>query len=99
MIKNANFSGYCFYMNTNIWVDFQICISVPLTLDEINCAKCLLIKSEQKGFLCNNGIKKELANNLSVFLDKNGLLCVKGRVQNLLFSYEIKTVKLTKTVY
>ena len=70
-----------------------------LTLDEINCAKCLLIKSEQKGFLCNNGIKKELANNLSVFLDKNGLLCVKGRVQNLLFSYEIKTVKLTKTVY
>ena len=70
-----------------------------LTLDEINCAKCLLIKSEQKGFLCNNGIKKELADNLSVFLDKNGLLCVKGRVQNLLFSYEIKTVKLTKTVY
>ena len=70
-----------------------------LTLDEINCAKCLLIKSEQKGFLCNNGIKKELANNLSVFLDKNGLLCVKGRVQNLLLSYEIKTVKLTKTVY
>ena len=70
-----------------------------LTLDEINCAKCLLIKSEEKGFLCNNGIKKELANNLSVFLDKNGLLCVKGRVQNLLFSYEIKTVKLTKTVY
>ena len=70
-----------------------------LTLDEINCAKCLLIKSEQKGFLCNNGIKKKLANNLSVFLDKNGLLCVKGRVQNLLFSYEIKTVKLTKTVY
>ena len=70
-----------------------------LTLDEINCAKCLLIKSKEKGFLCNNGIKKELANNLSVFLDKNGLLCVKGRVQNLLFSYEIKTVKLTKTVY
>ena len=30
MIKNANFSGYCFYMNTNVWVDFQICISVPL---------------------------------------------------------------------
>ena len=70
-----------------------------LTLDEINCAKCLLIKSEQKGFLYNNGIKKELANNLSLFLDKNGLLCIKGRVQNLLFSYEIKTVKLTKTVY
>ena len=22
------FSGYCFYMNTNIWGDFQICISL-----------------------------------------------------------------------
>ena len=29
-IKNAKFSGYCFYMNTNIYGDFQICISVPL---------------------------------------------------------------------
>ena len=30
-IQNAEFSGYYFYMNTNIWRDFQICISVPLT--------------------------------------------------------------------
>ena len=30
MIKNAKFSGYYFYMNTNIYGDFQICISVPL---------------------------------------------------------------------
>ena len=29
-IKNAKFSGYCFYMNTNLYCDFQICISVPL---------------------------------------------------------------------
>ena len=28
--KNAKFLGYYFYMNTNIWGDFQICISVPL---------------------------------------------------------------------
>ena len=28
--ENAKFSGYCFYMNTNIQGDFQICISVPL---------------------------------------------------------------------
>ena len=27
---NAKFLGYCFYMNTKIQVDFQICISVPL---------------------------------------------------------------------
>ena len=29
-IKNAKFPGYCFYINTNIYGDFQICISVPL---------------------------------------------------------------------
>ena len=29
-IKNAKFSGYYFYLNMNIWWDFQICISVPL---------------------------------------------------------------------
>ena len=25
------FSGYCFYIDTNIYGDFQICISVPLS--------------------------------------------------------------------
>ena len=30
MIKNAKFSGFCFYMNTDISGDLQICISVPL---------------------------------------------------------------------
>ena len=29
-IKNVQFSGYCFYMNTNLSGDFEICISVPL---------------------------------------------------------------------
>ena len=29
-IKNAKFSEYYFYLNTNIYGDFQICISVPL---------------------------------------------------------------------
>ena len=29
-IKIAKFSGYNFYMNTNIYGNFQICISVPL---------------------------------------------------------------------
>ena len=28
--KNAKFSGYYFYVNTDIEGDFQICISVPL---------------------------------------------------------------------
>ena len=31
-IKNAKFSGHYFYMNLNIWGDFRICISVPLSL-------------------------------------------------------------------
>ena len=31
-IMNAKFSVYCFYMNTNIYGDFQTCISVPLIL-------------------------------------------------------------------
>ena len=29
-IKNAKFSGFYFYMNFNIWEDFQICIGIPL---------------------------------------------------------------------
>ena len=29
-MKNANISGYCFYMNTSILADFQICIRAPL---------------------------------------------------------------------
>ena len=29
-IKNAKFSGYHFYINLNIYADFQIYISVPL---------------------------------------------------------------------
>ena len=31
MIKNAKFSGYFLYINLNVWGDFQICISVPLS--------------------------------------------------------------------
>ena len=30
-IKNAKFSGYSLYMNTNIQGDFQICMRVPLS--------------------------------------------------------------------
>ena len=29
-IKNAKFSGFCFYINRNILRDFQICTSAPL---------------------------------------------------------------------
>ena len=29
-IKNAKFARYCFYMNTKMKEDFQICITIPL---------------------------------------------------------------------
>ena len=31
-IQNVTFLGYYFYMITNIWRDFQICISIPLSI-------------------------------------------------------------------
>ena len=38
-------SGYCFYMNTNVQRDFQICISVPLNEGDKfrECYSCLKI--------------------------------------------------------
>ena len=30
-IENVKFSGHCFYMNINMYRDFQICISVLLS--------------------------------------------------------------------
>ena len=76
--------------NIKLKVENKTLVAGNLTLDEINRAKCLLIKNEQKGFLSSNRIKKELANDLSVFLDENGLLCVKGRLQYSLLPYETK---------
>ena len=46
-IQNAKFSGYHFYMNTNIWRDFQISISVPLIalkLDSVSINKGIASK-------------------------------------------------------
>ena len=42
-IQNAKFSGHCFYMNTNIWRDFQICISVPLHYFKVIDKTCICI--------------------------------------------------------
>ena len=43
-IKNAKFPGIVFYMNTNIYWDFQICISVSLTKSILRniCERMLL---------------------------------------------------------
>ena len=45
-IKNAKFSSYYFYMNLNLWRDFQFCISVPLILT------FLILNSFHTSFLC-----------------------------------------------
>ena len=44
-IKNVKFSGYYFYMSSNIQEDFQICISVPLTSRELGTSSTDLRKT------------------------------------------------------
>ena len=54
-IKSAKFSGHCFYMNTNINRDFQVCINVPLLSNSITPAKkirpILFLKESPRGVL------------------------------------------------
>ena len=70
-IKKATFSGYCFYMNTNILGDFQICISVPLKLSILpisnHCAtftvaKNLLQNLIRRNILCNSNLNSNCTN-------------------------------------
>ena len=51
-IENVKFSGHCFYMNINIYRDFQICISVPLK-DSIS--QCLQLERIFNGRMFING--------------------------------------------
>ena len=54
-IKNEKFLGYCFYMNTNIYWDFQICISVPLIKEYLGAkAVIFLSKNRQKAIHWQN---------------------------------------------
>ena len=63
-IKNAKFLGYCFYMNTNIQVDFQICISVP--------SKNLVKKSSNRCYapthLSHKKLQKETSTSSNIQL-------------------------------
>ena len=55
MIKNANFQGNYFYMNRNIFGDFQICISVPLSQSatrETTRIQKFLYKINKSNFTC-----------------------------------------------
>ena len=57
-IKNAKFPGYCFYTNTNIYGDFQICISVPLKFKQD-----LISRPVNK--ICKNADVQQLILNIS----------------------------------
>ena len=53
-IKNETLSRYYFYMNQNIYGDFQYCINVPLNISQISqentCARVsFLIKLQPLG--------------------------------------------------
>ena len=87
-----------FIENIKLKVENKTLIIGNSTLDENNSAKRLLIKNEQKGFFSSNEIKTELANNVRVFLNNNGLLHVKGRLQKLSLQYKTKfTIFLNKS--
>ena len=51
-IKNAKCSGYCFYMNTSIQGDFQICINVPLNcaITSFSCEKGMIFHTSRTLF-------------------------------------------------
>ena len=55
-IKNAKFSRYCFCMNTNIWRDFQICISVLLNLRPKNALLGVFRRKLEKKTIATFGI-------------------------------------------
>ena len=58
------FSTYYFHMKTKILVDFQICISVPLTVAGLHCIK-LGFNSE---YMQTVLLLTKMATNLSMFL-------------------------------
>ena len=70
-IRNAKFSGYYFYVNLNIWGDFQFCIGVTLIMSK-NILNCRVVGARQsfqifrQNFLENNFVENNRA--LSKFL-------------------------------
>ena len=84
MINNAEFSGYYFWTNLNIWGDFQICISVPLrtyinnlwlfTLKKSTFAKfkadfSVILRIFDLECLCHTSIKIEIVMFGFVFME------------------------------
>ena len=91
-IKNANFSIYCFYVNTNIWEEFQICINVPLNLRAKNALLGIFRpKIWKKNTIFASGISTlEFAKMQKIVQNKKNQICD----QNSLFRYfELQVLK------
>ena len=100
-IKNAKFSGCCFYMNTNIYWDFQICISVPLSSNGLvpNCfcfSRWPMFTNKATIFLDNGACRRITAcrqrtsglrcNDFSAMVSLE-LLCCNGFASMVLFRW------------
>ena len=66
-IKNAQFAGYCFYMNTNILRDFQIYISVPLMVGLFSCQNQSTSKKKSEIDLSSRGFRAMKIQWLKMF--------------------------------
>ena len=81
-IKNAKLSGYYFYANLNIWGDFQICISVPLTSSQKQTViKMLLKKDKDKRFIkiISKVLSTRIKNVLPFLITSSQTAYVKNR--------------------
>ena len=73
-IKNAKFSGWYFYMNMNIWGDFHICISVPLTSNHLLFGRQLYSSNTTSALVRNVTVLSSTADKINhisnQFLDR-----------------------------
>ena len=86
-IQKAKFSGHHFYRSTNIWRDFQICISVPLRV--LWDLRYLFIKWDQvrrKLWIWSHLLKKSLMENF--------ILCSKCIILPFFGDYQCQHTKL-----
>ena len=67
--KNAKFSGYYFYLKTNVQGDFQICIRVPLKLKEIKLSETKLPNFSLVSI--RYSIEKYVPTNMSLIYGKS----------------------------
>ena len=69
LLYNVKPSGYCFYVNTKISVDFQICISVPFKLSLLSAPqlqhskeKCIIVLQSVMSVILLCHFPKTLSN-------------------------------------